>query len=457
MKYGFYRNRIYHYFFLFLNICLSNCLVEIPLKPIGVKGVAKYTNIKIKEPSESSSKKKIFIKEGVTVLNWHYLFLTNITIGSNDQEFNLLLDTGSNILWVPEKGSSDKAKINNHYDPSASTTKNKTQYEFEIKYISGSCKGYYYVDDIKYIDNKRFKMLFGVANTTVFDVNNADGIIGLSNYYPYDEYSFIRSLKNFGVTDSKIFSIKFEGEIDVGMSGKMYIGKHEDFSDKSTVTADLLEFENQEANMFWACEINGFSIKQSSTELKSSRSYYMIFDTGTNIIVLPYDYLNDLEDNLSKVGCSKYKESSGTYQLRCSPMSNSLPDFTLKINGYTLTIPYNYCFYYDDDDGYFYSIVLFEEDSYNIIGTPFFLAFHTLFDNEEKKLHFYPLDSNNIKKSNTSYITFIIVIMVIVLILLLVIIGYLIYRCYRLHKFRIERIQQGFPQNNYNYMNYTYM
>ena len=33
------------------------------------------------------------------------LFATEIEIGSNSQKFNVILDTGSQILWVPEINS----------------------------------------------------------------------------------------------------------------------------------------------------------------------------------------------------------------------------------------------------------------------------------------------------------------------------------------------------------------
>ena len=37
---------------------------------------------------------------------------------------------------------------------------------------------------------------------------------------------------------------------------------------------------------------------------------------------------------------------------------------------------------------------------YYVIGSPFFFAFHTLFDKESEKLHFYPENNENLIKRN---------------------------------------------------------
>ena len=108
-------------------ISLNKCLLEIPLKPLKVKGIVKYRNIKIKEPKEYTEEhiinETLLISEGKAILNEDLLFLINIKIGSNNQEFNLVLDTGFDNLWVAKLGSKDKYKLKNHYDPTKSSTK----------------------------------------------------------------------------------------------------------------------------------------------------------------------------------------------------------------------------------------------------------------------------------------------------------------------------------------------
>ena len=102
-------------------------------------------------------------KEGNTFLNRDILFIAKIKIGSQKQIFNLLLDTGSSILWVGRNTCGGNNKIINKFNPSTSSTAIKTIDTFSIQYGSGSCSGYYYLDNIVYISDKDFAMKFGVA------------------------------------------------------------------------------------------------------------------------------------------------------------------------------------------------------------------------------------------------------------------------------------------------------
>ena len=141
------------------------CVIEISFKPIKVKRMTKYKNITFKESLLNSDNitffnSTIFTSEGGTTLNKNILFLGTIQIGSNNQQFNGVLDTSSYILWVPKLGSTDIHKIINHYNPSASTTPVYTNQSFKQTYETAYCEGYYYKDNIVYIDNKTINMKF---------------------------------------------------------------------------------------------------------------------------------------------------------------------------------------------------------------------------------------------------------------------------------------------------------
>ena len=72
------------------------------------------------------------------------MFVTNVKIGSNKQQFNLLVDTGSLSTWVVNKGSVDNQyKISNHYDPSTSNTSKNSNILFSLVYGSGRIFGTY--------------------------------------------------------------------------------------------------------------------------------------------------------------------------------------------------------------------------------------------------------------------------------------------------------------------------
>ena len=162
-------------------------------------------------------------------------------------------------------------------------------------------------------------MKFGVVNIVnsyYISYGNADGVIGLGHYYEDEQLSFMHMLKQYNITDSTIFSIKLDKGVDIeeGATGKLYIGKHEDFFSNNSVTCPLFEFDR-----LWNFQLDGISLKQSNKEIKSSKSINVILETATNVIILPYAYLNDIENDLKDMNCESYLENIFTsyHIIRC--------------------------------------------------------------------------------------------------------------------------------------------
>ena len=326
------------------------------------------------------------------ILSSQLFFIVTINIGSNNQIFNLLLDTGSYITWVSKKGSTDKYTTKNHYDPSTSTTSYYTKEPFVQTFNTGDSKGYLYTDNVTFIDNINFNFKFGVADNTNLYINGADGILGLSHYYENEDLSFIHMLKKNQIISSTVFSLKYQEDILVGMTGKLIIGKHNDFLSKDTVSCPLINFDGI-SNKYWGCEITALGIKNKDYHLKSN----IIFDTTSNVIILPEDYYKELRQY---TGCSIFFNYDHSFGFSCKHKERF--DFRIKINGYIFVLSQDIAFYKyeNDDDGYtleYRSKIIFHEDTC-IMGIPFFIAFHTLFDKENEKLHFYPEHNNYIIK-----------------------------------------------------------
>ena len=386
---------------LFLSyLTFTNCIIEIPLTSIKVKGVPKYSNFKLIESipiSDENKNNRNLIEEGNALIDMNLLFIANIKIGSNKQEFNMVLDTGSYIMWVAQQGSYDISQIVHHFNPSASSTCKNSNIPFEQAYGTGSCRGVYYSDNVNYVNNRDFSMFFGVATTTDFRAIGADGIIGLAHVY-YDEgLSFIQMLKKGGVTSSTMFSLKFQN-INMGVAGKFYLGKHDDFSKNNVGTCPLVNFSNG-AEIYWGCQANSFGLrKNGGSEVRSNRQYNLVFDTGTNVLILPLEYLTDIQNNLGSFNCyPMMTEDQASYQLVCSN-GGDLPNFFFDINGRTYTIPSQYIFYQVDQ--FYIPRILFSRMDYYIIGSPFFFTFHTLFDKESNQLHFYPQNGAYLQTAN---------------------------------------------------------
>lgn len=78
-----------------------------------------------------------------------------ISLGTPPQSFKVVFDTGSDILWVPQRGCSSRGPMVKNcrhrigaglYDPSKSTTAESTGRNFKIVYGTGDASGPYYRD-----------------------------------------------------------------------------------------------------------------------------------------------------------------------------------------------------------------------------------------------------------------------------------------------------------------------
>ena len=436
--------------FLIINITIKiHCLIEFPISQIRPNYIPKYPDFKpdskipeellnklIKKNSEFSKKIYSSSDSGEMKIITNLLFVIDVEIGSSKQIFNLLLDTGSSTTWVPDVDSIDLYPIIHHYDSSLSSSSSKIPETFEISYGSGYVKGNYFSDKMIYLYNKEFVMDFGVAERTNFIVNGADGILGLSRIYEDFDKSFIHMICKGHVTNSKLFSVKLGLNTTNEKYGKFYIGKHEDF-DKDDVVSCELRNDNYYEQNYWACDIFSFSVdsKVNNKKYTSEQKISVIFDTGTNAIFLPYSYLKDMVNDLETIKCYPKKYSTlfqpVRYQLICT---DDIPDFEINIGGHTFILPGKYFFYYDKQlaysDIYFQDSSNSEEDVF-IIGSPFFVLFHVLFDAYSKELFFYPEIKGLIIKGNwwnTKHIIIVILLIIIILSLIGLIVGFIYWK-----------------------------
>ena len=400
-------------FILFNFIPKIFCLIEFPISKSNSHNIHKFPdfipdtsipeyiknkillkNPNLFKPKYINNNNLIYSSSGDITIIPNSLFIITIKLGTSKQIFNLLIDTGSSVTWVPIKDSKDLHPISHHYDPSLSlTSKKKSEKPFQIVYGSGSANGSYYSDKMFYIDDKEFLIDFGAANKTNFYVYGADGILGLARKYDDYEKSFINMICKGHVTDSKIFSIKLGINSTYDKKGSFYIGKHDDFNKKGVVSCELNNNNYYEVN-YWSCNVLSFSIesKENNITISSEKKVSVIFDTGTNAIFLPYYYLQNMLPQLDKIDCyvKKYTLTNPQrYQILCS---NNLPDFKINIDEHTFILPGKYFFKYDRSIAF--SEIYFQESNDDnevfIIGSPFFMLFHVLFDSYSKELFFYP-------------------------------------------------------------------
>ena len=348
---------------------------EVPVKTIfGTKMIRRV----IEEPDDIS---------GNISKVTNSLFVAPIKIGG--QDFNVILDTGSVNLWVPKIGSKDQAIIAHHYDPSKSSSSSSTSETFEIQYGTGSTKGNYYSDYINFITNSAYNVLFGAATETIFDVEGADGIMGLAKNYSQYMYSAIWTMNAKGYIPEKSFSFKYLENNNV----EMYIGgEHNDFSDtKHTATCQLLH-KSVYDNLLWTCKLYNFGFLNNDFTRNTTVScgYNFLFDTGSNVMRLPKETLNSILKQPYYFGCEKTSEGSIDY-LICP--TDNLPNIYIEVGDHYFIInSYEVFDKIKGNENYRKLRVQFMDVQVSLIGQPFFMIFHTKFDYENKVLKFHTTD-----------------------------------------------------------------
>ena len=323
------------------------------------------------------------------------LFVAPIKIGG--QDFDVVLDTGSINLWVPKIGSKDKANLTHHYDPKKSSASSSTSETFEITYGTGSTKGNYYSDYCTFISNAAYNLLFGAASETNFDVDGADGIMGLAKDYSRYMYSAIWTLKAKGYIDNKSFSFKYLGDNKV----EMYIGgEHEDFKDiDNTGTCQLLH-KSVYDNLLWTCKLYNFGLINDNFTLNATVfcGYNFLFDTGSNIMRLPFSTFDLLMKQVSIFDCEGMSDGDVKY-IKCPKDElNKLPNMYIEVGDHFFILNSTENNLYENINGeerYKRLRIQFMDVQISLIGQPFFQIFHTKFDYENNILKFHTDNAKN--------------------------------------------------------------
>ena len=388
--------KIFSLILLFISFKITN-QIKIPLKLVKTsfnKIIKKNKNI----TNNGNNKYYSMISKNLKDLV-DFLFAIEIKIGSNQQTFTLLIDTGSEITWVP--GIASKG-YNNYFNPGSSTTSRRTSDTFNYGYSAGTISGYYYYDQINFIFKNNFYFTFGVATQMNIDRANFDGILGIGRKYltSNKKYSILDTIKTNGAITSTKFSFKYDYSTKELM---LYVGEqHEDFKSNNVASCPLIESDIYETRL-WVCEMFSFGVKRGDETVKRiSIDYEGLFDTGTNNMMFPLEILDEFQSTFTSFNCYIYEEgdrSTGSMKAIYCRDGNNLPKIAFGLKSYILTIGNNdfYSRMYVNNELIYRLRLLFVEDiDLCIIGQNFFYEFHTLFDDDNSILKFYNSNGESI-------------------------------------------------------------
>jgi len=131
-------------------------------------------------------------------------------MGNPKQEFEVLVDSGSFLLWLPSEECNSCSYSNNKFKFKSSQTFSKTEKSYNLNYISGKVSGSVSKDGIS-LSNGLLISNFSFLLSDVVDAPvKVDGIMGFARKYSNypEDFSIMEQLKKNKIIERKIFSQK---------------------------------------------------------------------------------------------------------------------------------------------------------------------------------------------------------------------------------------------------------
>lgn len=252
------------------------------------------------------------------------IYVAEIWLGTPAQKYEVVMDTGSSNLWVPNEGCTAKGCVGkNMFDSTASSSYVKNGKSFFILYGTGSAYGFL-GQDIFCFGNTGLcydKQVFGQAThvAAFFASSPIDGICGMA----FESIAVDGVVPPFiNVMDSLdkpyfTFWMTADGPVEGQVGGRITYGGLDAENCSPTVTWTKLSHKT-----YYEFEMDGGKV---GTETLSGGN--VISDTGTSLIAGPQADV----DKIGKALGGKWDATQGVYTIGCN--STGLADVTFTIDG----------------------------------------------------------------------------------------------------------------------------
>ena len=385
------------------------------------------------------------------------LYSLDIYIGEPKQKFSLIIDSGSSTLWVyNSKCKSCLSK--NKFDSSKSKTFIPHNKKIDMNYISGNMKGDLCQDNLNF--NNKFNMpsfyfLLIYESSLDFEM---DGIIGLSKgVNDKKKYSFLNQIYEKNLIKEKFVIYDLFRKYFYISEIPYYLE-----NEKKVTCVDDEEF-----SLFWKCEINSIQIDNVPIYINTK----IIFDSGTNGIVFPFNYLeifnNIIKNNkfLIKNKCSfKDVNNDDIYKFVCDKklnvknMNNTEYFFELFLdksasnqnNNNSNSFGFKLIDLMDIEQDF--SLYIFNRKEEILLGAPFFEKFPIMFNKDNNVITIFGV-GNNLYQGNKPYknkikTLIIITIVIIVVLILFIVIREKIFSKNRINNSQIDTLEEDIQKLN---------
>lgn len=255
------------------------------------------------------------------VMNAQYF--GEIALGTPNQSFKVVFDTGSSNLWVPSHSCwSPACFIHSTYKSSKSSTYHKDGENFEIQYGSGGVKGFLSQDTVSLGGVAASNVTFGEVTTLSglsFLAAKFDGILGMGfrSISVKNITTIFEELVNQGQIPEASFSF-YLSRVAGSTTGRLVLGG----LNPNYFTGDL-KYYPLISETYWVIALKSFQINNVTITAEKG-----ILDTGTSLMVGSADLINNITSQIGIVDSS------------CAGIEK-LPDVTINISGDNYVLTYN--------------------------------------------------------------------------------------------------------------------
>lgn len=319
-----------------------------------------------------------------------------LQVGTPPQDFEVLFDTGSSWLWVPDK-TCESCHANHTFDSSLSSTYIKSKNYTHQYYGKGSCAGYISTDDVL-IGNPPLKAAgqpFILVNESGDNEGfKADGIMvisrqGLGFKSLSDDYATVMdTLVATGAISQRVFSVfltdnEFDSSSPTKEGSTLTIGDYDLAQFAKGRNATFLPLTYVQYG-YWSVQLSG--IQLDSTYLKLSTNW-AVLDSGTSLILAPSkDYEELVSYFLDTGNCDA---SFGFLLCDCTNTNKSdYPTLKFSLAGSDFDLPSEFYMYeiVDDSTRVCWALISDSGMPFWLLGDVFLRAYYSIYDMDNMKL-----------------------------------------------------------------------
>jgi hypothetical protein len=303
-----------------------------------------------------------------------------IALGSPEQKFNVIFDTGSSDLWAASSQCDDSCGRHAKYDSAKSSTYVANGTSFDIMYGSGPVSGFQSVDNLDMggliVKGQEFAEVTNAAGLgAAYKLGKFDGILGMAFQVlsVNDVTTPFNNLVNQGLVESSQFAFYLGNSRQD--KGELVLGG----TDPAHYTGDIT-WVNLLSATYWEITLNGMSVDGTSYTSGTKA----IVDSGTSILTAPSSIVAAIA---KQIGAKEIIE--GEYMVACN--YDTLPDMTFNIDGkdYVLTA---YDYLLPDGDLCLLGMIGMDIPPPTgplwILGDVFMRKYYTVFDSGNKRVGF---------------------------------------------------------------------